>query len=116
MVNFGALGNITRSEAMQKEGIFGFFDTNYKTNYTRNTSLVVLAFQFLHSYIKNILGLSIAPKGGLEVYVADSNESLVFRLVRDEAELKKALNDENRNEEDANVFAPEMSHQIYGDK
>lgn len=79
-MNFGALGNITRSEAMQKEG------------------------------------LSIAPKGGLEVYVADSNESLVFRLVRDEAELKKALNDENRNEEDANVFAPEMSHQIYGDK
>ena len=50
----------------------------------------------------------------MEAYVADSNESLVFRLIRDETELKKALNE--GNEEDANAFVPEMSHQIYGDK
>jgi len=60
-------------------------------------------------------GLSIASKSGLEVYVADSNESLVFRLIRDETELKNALYDENE-EKDENSFDPEMSHQIYGDK
>lgn len=59
--------------------------------------------------------MSIASKGGLETFVSDSNEALSFRLIRDEAELKKAV--EAGNEEvDANVFSPEMSHQIYGDK
>ena len=46
--------------------------------------------------------------------MADSNESLQFRLIRDESELKKALSEENSDDEKA--FAPEMSHQIYGDK
>jgi len=59
-------------------------------------------------------GLSIASKGILELFVADSNESLQFRLIRDESELKKALSEENSDDEKA--FAPEMSHQIYGDK
>ena len=60
------------------------------------------------------IGLSIASKGVLELYVTDSNESLQFRLIRDESELKTALSEENS--EDAKSFAPEMSHQIYGDK
>ena len=60
------------------------------------------------------IGLSIASKGVLELYVTDSNESLQFRLIRDESELKTALSEENA--EDAKLFAPEMSHQIYGDK
>ena len=49
------------------------------------------------------------------MYVADSNEALLFRLIRDETALKNALQDENE-EEDENSFEPEMSHQIYGDK
>jgi len=59
-------------------------------------------------------GLSIASKGVLELYVTDSNESLQFRLIRDESELKTALSEENS--EDPKSFSPEMSHQIYGDK
>ena len=38
-----------------------------------------------------VSGLSIAAKGGLEVYVADSNESLLFRMIRNESELKSTL-------------------------
>ena len=60
------------------------------------------------------IGLSIASKGVLELYVTDSNESLQFRLIRDESELKTALSEENS--EDPKSFSPEMSHQIYGDK
>ena len=66
---------------------------------------------FVHFYIT---GLSIASKGILELYVADSNEALQFRLIRDESELKKAISEENS--EDGKPFVPEMSHQIYGDK
>ena len=58
--------------------------------------------------------MSIASKGVLELYVADSNESLQFRLIRDESELKAALSEDNS--EDPKLFVPEMSHQIYGDK
>ena len=66
---------------------------------------------------KNIfIGLSIASKESLELYVEDSNESLLFRLLRNEEELKSALEDGNEGKNDANSFLPEMSHQIYGDK
>lgn len=60
-------------------------------------------------------GLSIAAKGGLEVYVADSNESVLFRMIRNESELKRSLDDDNEDD-DSNSFLPEMTHQIYGDK
>ena len=67
-------------------------------------------------YLWNLVsGLSIAAKGGLEVYVADSNEALLFRMIRNEAELKRSLDDDNEDD-DSNSFLPEMTHQIYGDK
>ena len=71
----------------------------------------IVVLMFVHFYIT---GLSIASKGILELYVADSNEALQFRLIRDESELKKAMSEENS--EDGKPFVPEMSHQIYGDK
>lgn len=39
-------------------------------------------------------------------YVADSNEAVEFKLVRDASDL----------ESEDNIFKPEMSHQIFGDR
>ena len=97
------------SDTMQNEGKM---INGYVAGWNKGLQIYDIIFIIL--YFIYLTGLSIASKGILELYVADSNEALQFRLIRDESELKRALSEDNS--EDGKSFAPEMSHQIYGDK
>lgn len=54
-------------------------------------------------------GFSLMGKTGLEEFVADANEAIRFKLVRNSDQVTGGNNDED-------VFHPEMSHQIYGEQ
>ncbi len=49
----------------------------------------------------------------LQEFVADANEALRFRLVRSGDDVQEATREDQDREGD---FAPEMTHQIYGEK
>ena len=74
----------------------------------------------LNLCIVTMIGLSIAAKGGgLAAYVADSNEALRFRLIRTSQDLKKVIENDGKEDETGqswSQFAPEMTHQIYGEQ
>ena len=107
MVKQGSVG----IDAMQNEGKISII---YSFRQVILVKFIELLGYNIYWYLL-VSGLSIAAKGGLEVYVADSNESLLFRMIRNESELKRSLDDDNEDD-DSNSFLPEMTHQIYGDK
>lgn len=64
----------------------------------------------------NSAGLSISGGRGLETFVADANEVLTFKLLRDRRETTAAVDGSSDDDDDAASFGPEMTHQVYGDK